>query len=96
MRKSKTLRLGDVIQEYLKDNHIDNHLKEVDLVSSWEMVMGKTIAASTSKIYIHNRVLYVFLRSSVIRQQLFMMRDQICQALNKQVDANVIDEIIFK
>ncbi len=96
MRKSKTLRLGDVIQEYLKDNHIDNHLKEIDLVSSWEMVMGKTIASSTSRIYIQNRVLYVFLRSSVIRQQLFMMRDQICQALNKQVGAEVIDEIIFK
>ncbi|MDP4186121.1 MAG: DUF721 domain-containing protein [Bacteroidota bacterium] len=96
MRKSKILKLSDVVQEYLKENHIDNRLKEADLVSSWETIMGRTIALSTSKIYIHNRILFIYLRSSVIRQELFMMREQIRQSLNQHVGGDVIDEVILR
>ncbi|HRW64114.1 MAG TPA: DciA family protein, partial [Bacteroidales bacterium] len=73
MRKKNTQKIDEVIHEYLKALKIDDKLKEVHLIRSWEDVVGKTIARSTKDIYIKNRKLFVVLNSSVIRNELFML-----------------------
>ncbi len=96
MRKKNTQKIDDVIKEYLKALKIDDKLKEVQLIKSWDEVVGKTIAKSTNNIYIKDRKLFVHLNSSVIRNELFMLRDGLKKALNDKVGSNVIDEIILK
>ncbi len=96
MRKSKTQKLGDVLKEYVDANRIGSKLNELDLVDSWEKVMGRPIAKATSKIYIRNRTLFVHLTSSIIRNELFMMRERLRDALNEQVGVTVIDQVILK
>jgi len=96
MRKKNTQKLDEVIKEYLKALKIDDKLKEVQLIKSWDDVVGKTIAKSTSNIYIKNRKLFVQLNSSVIRNELFMLRDGLKKALNDKAGEEIIDEIILK
>jgi len=96
MRKKNTQKIDEVIHEYLKALKIDDKLKEVHLIRSWEDVVGKTIARSTKDIYIKNRKLFVVLNSSVIRNELFMLREGLKKALNDKVGEAVIDEIILK
>lgn len=96
MRKKNAQKIGDVIGEYLKALKIDDKLKEVQLIKSWDDVVGKTIARSTNDIYIRNRKLFVTLNSSVIRNELFMLRDGLKKALNDKAGAEIIDEIILK
>ena len=96
MRKKNTQKIGDVIQEYLKALKIDDKLKEVHLIKSWDDVVGKTIARSTKDIFIKDRKLFVKLNSSVIRNELFMLRDGLKKALNERAGEELIDEIILK
>lgn len=96
MRKKNTQKLDEVIKEYLKALKIDSKLKEVELIKSWESVVGKTIARSTDNIYIKDRKLFVRLKSSVIRNELFMLRDGLKKALNDKVGESIIDEIILR
>lgn len=96
MRKKNTQKLDEVIQEYLKALKIDDKIKEVRLIRSWDEMVGKTIARSTKDIYIKNRKLFVQLNSSVIRNELFMIRDGLKNALNDQAGESIIDEIILK
>lgn len=96
MRKKNTQKLDEVIQEYLKALKIDDKLKEVRLIRSWDELVGKTIARSTKEIYIKDRKLFVRLNSSVIRNELFMIRDGLKNALNDHAGEPVIDEIILK
>lgn len=96
MRKKNTQPIGDVIKEYLKALKIDDKLKEVQLIKSWDDVVGKTIARSTNTIYIKNRKLFVKLNSSVIRNELFMLREGLKKALNDKAGEEIIDEIILK
>ena len=51
MRKKNTQKIDDVIQEYLKALKIDDKLKEVKLIKSWDEVVGKTIARSTNELF---------------------------------------------
>ena len=96
MRKKNTQKIDEVIKEYLKAFKIDQKLKEVELIKSWESVVGKTISRSTENIYINNRKLFVRLKSSVIRNELFMLREGLKKALNDKVGESLIDEIILK
>ncbi len=96
MRRSNTQPLKEVIQEYLEALKMKQKIKEVSLLSSWEEVVGKTISRSTSDIYIKNKKLYVILKSSVIRNELLLIKDQLIKKLNEAVNANVIYEIILK
>ncbi|MDA3954091.1 MAG: DUF721 domain-containing protein [Bacteroidales bacterium] len=96
MRKKNTQKIDEVVKEYLKAFKIDDKLKEVRLIKSWDEIVGKTIARSTNNIYINNRKLFVKLNSSVIRNELFMLRDGLKKALNDKAGEIIIDEIILK
>jgi len=96
MRRSKTLKIDEVIASYLKESKLDVKLKEVQLCNSWEKVIGKTVARATTDIYIRNKVLYVHVRSSVIRNELVMVRDGLIKALNREVGAQIIDDMILR
>jgi len=96
MRRSNTQPLKEVIQEYLEALKMKQKIKEVSLLSSWEEVVGKTISRSTGDIYIKDKKLYVILKSSVIRNELLLIKDQLIKKLNEAVNANVIYEIILK
>ncbi|NOU60703.1 DciA family protein [Marinifilum caeruleilacunae] len=96
MRRSNTQKIDELIKEVLKESKLDVKLKEYELVNSWEKVIGKTVANATTEIYIRNRRLFVAVRSSVIRNELMIIRDGLVKALNREVQANIIDEIVVR
>lgn len=96
MRKSNTQPLGEVIREYLKAMDIDNKLSEVRLIQSWPEVVGISIAKKTARLQIKNRVLFVYLNSSVVRSELLRIRESLPGALNQKAGMKVIDEVVIR
>ncbi len=96
MRRSNVQNISDVVNELLKNLNIDHKLKEVRLTNSWGEVLGNNVARSTTKIFIKNRILFVYLKSSVIRSELLMLKSGIIKALNDKVGEKIIDDIVLK
>jgi len=96
IRRTKTRSLREVLDEYLHENKLDTRLKERELIRQWESVTGKMVARSTHSIYIKNRTLFVEVRSSVIKNELIMIRDGLIIALNDSVGENLIQKIVIK
>lgn len=96
IRRTHTRKLQEVIQEFLKENKLDTKLKERELIGNWEEVTGKMVARSTHSIYIRNRTLFVEVRSSVVKNELMMIREGLIQALNSRTGAVIIDKIMIK
>jgi len=96
MRKSNTQPIHEVIRDLLKELNIDRKLKEVSLVSRWESLMGRTVAVRTKQIYIRNRILYVQVTSSVLKNELLMMRQNIIDRLNEDAGEKLIDQIVIR
>lgn len=95
MRKKKAEQVGTILHQFLREEGLETPYNEYRLVESWPEVMGQGIANLTSDLQIRNRVLYVRLRSSVLRQELMANRRQLSQRLNEFVGAQVIENIIF-
>lgn len=96
MRRSNTQSLSEVLKEYIEQNHIESKLKEVDVVEGWENLLGKTIAHYTRNIYIRNKILYVEISSAVVKNELFLMREEICRRINENAGGEIIHRIVFK
>ena len=96
MRRSKTISLAEALHDYIKEMNLEGKLNEVHLIGSWDEIVGKAIASRTSKIYIRDHILYVHLSSSVVRNELFMLRQALMEKLNEKVGAEVIKDIVLK
>lgn len=96
MRKKNTEHISDVIQQFLKLRKLDKPLNEKRLIDAWPLVLGHNIMHYTTEIYIQRKVLYVKISSSVLRNDLFMTRENIVKSLNQHVGVHVIDDIIFR
>ncbi len=96
MRRSNVQNIGDVVHELLKELRIDEKLKEVGIVNAWYDIMGKKIQRETGRLYVKNRVLFVYLKSAVVRNELMMLRSGIVKALNEKAGGDIIDEIVLR
>jgi predicted nucleic acid-binding Zn ribbon protein len=96
MRRSKTISLAEAMKDYIKEMHLEGKLNEIGIINSWEETVGKAIASRTSKIYIRDQVLYIHLSSSVVRNELLMLRQALREKLNEKAGSEVIKDIILK
>ena len=96
MRRSNTQKLSDVLKDYIQENKLDKKLSELDLIGSWEAVVGKTIAYYTESLRISNGTLFIKTKSPALRSELVMMKEQLRSRLNEQVGSELIREIVFR
>jgi hypothetical protein len=96
MRRSKTISLAEAINDYIREMNLDGKLSEVSVINSWEETVGKAISSRTTRIYIKDHILYVHLNSSVVRNELLMLRQALMEKLNEKAGSEVIKDIVLR
>lgn len=87
--------LGDVVDKLMKAYRLDGKLKEIDVLSKWEEMMGRAVFLRTKNIYIKNKVLYLELDSSVMRDELQHGKTIIIQRVNETAGSEIITDVWF-
>ncbi len=96
MRRSKTISLAEAIKDYIREMNLDEKLTEINLINSWEEIVGKAISSRTTRVYIKDRIMYVHLNSSVVRNELLMLREALKEKLNEKAGREVIKDIVLR
>jgi len=96
MRRSKTISLAEALNDFIKEMNLGEKLSEVGIINSWKDIVGKAISSRTSKIYIKDHILYVHLNSSVVRNELLMLRETLKDKLNEKAGTEVIKDIVLR
>ena len=96
MRRSNVQNIGEVVNELLKELRIDEKLKEIGIINAWYDIMGKKIQRETGRLYVKNRVLFVYLKSAVVRNELMMLKSSVVKALNEKAGGDIIDDIVLR
>lgn len=94
--KSNDQPIGAVIKEFLETFRLEDKLNETKLIKSWEKVVGPLVAKHTKGLYIKNRILFVRIDSSALRNELLYSREKIVKDLNNEVSSEIIEDIVFK
>jgi predicted nucleic acid-binding Zn ribbon protein len=96
MRRTEIQSIGSVIKDYLKEKNFDKKLAEVDIVSSWESIVGRPIARATSSVALKDGTLHLIMKSSIVRHELLMMKSDLMRVINERAGFEIVTGIILK
>ncbi|MGW8314307.1 MAG: DUF721 domain-containing protein [Bacteroidales bacterium] len=96
MEKKEIRKIDSLLQQFVKANNLEQGLAEYRLMKSWKDLLGVTVAKRTKSMYIRNRKLFVTLHSSVVRNELSMIKQSLIPRLNEAAGMKVIDDIVLK
>lgn len=96
MRRTKTLLLGDLLDEFFQRPYVAAKVAEGKLPETWRAVVGDRAADLTTELRLERHILYVRIQSSVLRTELFYQRDALRDALNRVSGVRLINAVIIR
>ncbi|QJD96796.1 DUF721 domain-containing protein [Mucilaginibacter robiniae] len=95
MRKANDKTMKEAIEQMLNVYKIKRRFDETAIIAHWPDIVGKPVANRTSEIFISNKKLFLRIESSVVKNEMVMMRSQIMEKINAEAGEQLIEEIIF-
>nr|WP_279057401.1 DUF721 domain-containing protein [Alistipes communis] len=96
MRRTKTMLMGDLLEEFFARPYVAAKVAEGRLPDTWREVVGDAVANLTTDLRLENRILYVRLQSSVVRQELFYQREALRDRINEVSKVRLVNAVIVK
>ena len=95
MRKTNDKSLKDAIEQMLQVYKIKKRYEETGVIAHWPELVGKSVANRTKEIYIYNKKLFLRIESSVVKNELMLMRSQIIEKINEKAKEILVEDVIF-
>lgn len=96
MRRTKTLLMGDLLDEFFKRPYVAAKVAEGKLPDTWRTIVGDRAADLTTELRLDRHVLYVRIQSSVMRSELFYQRDALRDAINRHSGLRLVNTVIIR
>ena len=94
----KVQRIGDVLTTDLRKivgSESEKGLDAVHVLNTWRQMLGPTMVRYSEGETFENGALRVRIKSSVLRNDLFMQRTELIQKLNIQLGRQIVYAITF-
>lgn len=96
MRRSETMKIREIINALIREQGLETKMSENRLLNSWEDLLGKSVANATRDLYIKDGTLHVILRSSIVRHELMMIKQDLIKRLNEAAGNEVIKDVVLR
>lgn len=96
MKRTKTVLVGDVLEEFFARPYIAARIAESKLPDTWRIILGDNIAAMTSELRLERGILFAKVESSIIRRELFMQREGLKEEINRISKVRIVNSVIIK
>lgn len=95
MRKANDKSLKEAIEQMLQVYKIKRRFDETSVIAHWPDLVGKSVANRTKELFLRDKKLFLRIESSVIKNELMLMRSQIIDKINDEAKSVLVEEIIF-
>jgi len=95
MSRGTDLTIKEAVEKMLEVYKLRRKYNETALIAAWPELMGQAIANRTKQLYIRDRKLFVKVESSVIKNELVLMRSQIIGRMNERAGQVVVEELVL-
>ena len=94
MKQGKTLTMDELVEMYLEEMGLSRQFKEREVCQVWPDVVGGMIASRTKSIRITDGKIFVSFTSSVVKNEILMVKEGLIKALNDRIGSDVEKDII--
>ncbi|MCC8146138.1 MAG: DUF721 domain-containing protein [Bacteroidales bacterium] len=93
MKRTNSRLIGEILDTFFEENpKMADKLAETRLMDYWNS-MSPMISRYTTDLYIRNKVLYVKVNSSILKNELLLGKDNLIKKLNEEAGRTVIEDI---
>lgn len=96
MRRTRTMLMGELLDEFFRRPYVAAKVAEGRLPDTWRAIVGDSAADQTTELRLENHILYVRLRSSVLRSELFYQRDALRREINERSGLRLVNAVIIR
>ena len=96
MKRENTQLIKDILQEFIKEEHLEDGLQRVRIFRTWDLVVGEAGARATINKFFRDGILYCTINSSIVRTQLYYRKEDIALQMNKMLNDSLVSKIILK
>lgn len=96
MRRTKTLMMGELLDEFFKRPYVAAKVAEGKLPETWRAIVGDRAADETVELRLDKHILQVRIRSSVLRSELFFQREALCKEINRRSGIRFVNAVIIR
>lgn len=96
MRGNNNHKVGDVIRKLMKNPKLAEKLERLDALDAWEEIIGQPLCKYITEQKVYKGILYVKLKSAVVRNELSYKRADFINQINQKVGKELITDIILK
>ena len=93
-KRNNDKTLKEAIEQILDVYRLRRKFDETALIAAWPELMGNSIASRTTQLYIADKKLFVRVESSVIKNELLLMKSQILEKMNDRAGKVVITSLV--
>ena len=95
MGRTNDQTIKQAFSQMLKVYKIKRKFDETGILANWADFVGKPAANRTKELFVLNRKLFIRMDSSVVKNELLRMREEIISKINEQAETELITEIIL-
>ena len=96
MRRTKSLIVGELLEEFFQRPYVAAKVAEGRLRDTWRAIVGERAANDTAELKLENHVLYVRMRSSILRSELFYQREALRLEINERSGVKLVNAVIIR
>lgn len=96
MRRTKTMLMGDLLQEFFRRPYIAAKVAEGRLPDTWREIVGDRTAELTTELKLEKGVLHVRMQSSVLRSELFYQREALREQINLRSGVHLVNVLLIR
>ncbi len=95
-RNSDDISVSEVLKAFIEKNKLQHGIDAVDVKQAWMNLMGNGVNNYTKEVILQKKTLYVWLTSSVLREELSYGKQKIIQMINEELGKEVVTDLIFR
>ncbi len=96
MRRTKTMLMGDLLEEFFRRPYVAAKVAEGKLPETWRAIVGDRAADLTTELRLERHILHVRIQSSVLRQELFYQREALQEEINRRSGLRLVNAVIIR
>nr|WP_262905199.1 DUF721 domain-containing protein [Butyricimonas synergistica] len=86
--------MDELVEMYLEEMGLSRQFKEREVCQVWPEVVGGMIASRTKSIRITDGKIFVSFTSSVVKNEILMVKEGLIKALNDRIGSDIVKDII--
>ena len=94
-KRGEIKNISKVIKEVFSQKHFRIGIDNIKVQEAWLKTMGKNIQKYTFKVVYKKGILYVKLKSSVLKEELTFEKIKVINLLNKELGKEYVKDIVI-